>query len=608
MRVKSLTPKNVLLGLKRVYFTFLETTKLIWKIHPGLLATVFLVNILVGLLVFPTLYLEKLTIDALVKNIGNPFWQEALRILVLLFFLRVTVGIVQSALVRLSGYLKFAIAKVFSAYIETLLAQKMAQLDIEIIEDVSFKNRFNKVEREGGRRAWGLAFPLSDIPNYLFGLVSTFSIIFFFRPAIALIIFLFALPEFFVDARYTKMEYKLDTEVSPKYRLRAWMAYYLIRARSLLETKILQVSPYFIKRIKELQEEIFTKEFDLRRRKQVARFLTFLPQNILTFFFSLYFGLLAIWQKISVGSAEMYLRAVYSFQGNLTGLIGSFLELYENYLFVTDFIWFLNLKPKITKGRKKVPKKIKRGIEFQNVWFKYKEDQPWVLKGINLSISLGEPLAIIGENGAGKTTLVKLLCRFYDPQKGKILIDGEDLTSLNRDQLWKKLAVLFQNFETYPFTARESIGYGKIEEVRNVNLISGSAKKAAIHEFISSLPLKYENPLARDFEEGVEPSLGQWQRIGLARVLLRGADIVVLDEPTSNVDPKAEEEIFNKIQKLVGRRILILISHRFSTVRRATKICVIDKGKIIEEGTHKALMKKKGIYTELFELQAKSYR
>jgi ABC-type multidrug transport system fused ATPase/permease subunit len=358
----------------------------------------------------------------------------------------------------------------------------------------------------------------------------------------------------------------------------------------------------------DIRNEIFTQALKIRRQRETAHFLTYLPQNILAFIFSIYLGLLAIRKAITVGSAEMYLRATYSFQHNLTGLVGAFLELYENYLFVTDLVWFLNLAPTISSGKKRLPRKIKKGIEFKNVWFRYKDGQPWVLRGVNLSIPAGEHLAIIGENGAGKTTLIKLLCRFYDPQKGEVLINGVNIKKLNREQLWENLAVLFQNFEGYPFTARESIGYGKVGEVENIDLIIRSAKKSAIHDFIDSLPLKYENPLAPEFEKGVEPSMGQWQRIGLARVLMRNTQVNILDEPTSNVDPKAEEEIFNKISKFIKGRILILISHRFSTVRRAGKICVMDKGKIIEEGTHEELLKKNGIYAELFELQAKSYR
>jgi len=608
MKVKSLTPKKVILGMRQVLFTFSQTAKLVWKANPRLLVAVFLANTLIGALIFPVFYLEKLTIDVLIKNIGNPFWQEAIKFLAWLFFIRVTVGIFQSGLMRISGYLRYSIARVFSGYIDILLAGKMSSLDMTTIEDPDFKDRFKKVERESGRRAWELAMPLSNVPNYFFGLLSTFSLIFFFKPIVALLIFLLAIPEFFIDARYTRIEYQFESGNFLKYRLWGWMSWYLTTAKSFLETKILKLSPYFLKKMNEIRDEIYIKALKIRRQREGAHFLTYLPQNILTFFFSLYSGFLAIRQVITVGSAQMYIRAVYSFQNNLTGLVGSFLELYENYLFVTDLIWFLNLKPTITSGKKKPPLKIKKGIEFKDIWFRYKEDQPWVLRGLNLKMAANQSLAIVGENGVGKTTLIKLLCRFYNPQKGEILIDGINLREFNREKLWDNFAVLFQDFGNYPFTARESVGYGKIEEVNNLDLIIKSAKETSIHDFINKLPLKYENPLSPELEKGIDPSRGQWQRIGLARVLIRNAQISILDEPTSSVDPKSEEEIFNKITKFVKGKILILISHRFSTVRRANKICVMKKGKIIEEGNHQELMEKKGIYAELFELQAKGYR
>lgn len=605
---KKLSPKNIIFAFKRIYFTFSQTIRLVWMANPRWLAVAFLVNIISGIIVFPTLYLEKLIIDAIVKNIGNPIIDQAVRTLALLFLARITLQIINSVLSRISNMSQWGISRIFSAHIDVLIGQKISELDIETIDDPVFRDKFNKIEREGGRRTWGLAMPLLQIPNYFFSLLSGISILFIFNPLIGLIVFLLAIPEFIFDAVLTKKEYELETIIAYRSRIWGWLNNYLRSTRSFVENKILNLSPYFLKRLKSIQDEIYKERLVLQKQRTIGGLAVFLPQNIFTFFLSLYLGVLTIAQTITLGSFQMYLRAVNSFSSSLTGLMGSILDLYENYLFVTDFVWFLNLKPVISSGNKTISEKSDLIIEFKNVWFRYKEDQDWILKDINLSISPKENLAIVGENGAGKTTLIRLLCRLYEPQKGEILINSVNLKEYNRRNLWDNFAVLLQDFEGYPFTARESIGYGRVEQVNDLESIMESAKKASIDEFINTLPLKYENPLAPEFEKGIRPSGGQWQRIGLARVLFRNAPVTILDEPTSNVDPKSEEEIFDKIINFAKNRNLILISHRFSTVRRADKIAVMDKGKIVEYGSHDELMKKKGLYEELFSLQAKAYK
>lgn len=603
-----IAPKKILGGLRQVSYTFSQTAKLVWSANPRLLFAAFTVNIFSGIIIFPSLYLEKLTIDYLIKNVGNPFWREAIKMMVLLFSLRVVLVVLQSGLSRFSRFFAYTIGRVFSFHMDNLLGKKMAELDMKTLEDPEFLDRYNKVEREAGRRSWGLAMPLLNIPNFAISLASSLAILIFFRAEVALIICLLSIPEMLVDAKFTKLEYELETSKAGKYRVWGWISYLLLRARNFMEGKILNISPYLLKKTAEIQKEITNQTVRLRSRRETTHFLTYLPQNILVFFFSIYLGIMAITKKVTVGAAEMYIRAMYAFQGNLTGLVGAFLELYENYLFVTDVVWFLDLKPDLEWGKEAFPEKISSGIEFRDVWFRYKDNQPWILKGINMTINPKENIAIVGKNGVGKTTLIKLLCRFYDPQKGKIFVNGKEIKDYGKRELWDNLAVLFQNFEQYPFTARESIGYGRIEQVDNLDAISSYAKKSDIDDFITSLPLKYENPLAVDFEKGVNPSQGQWQKIGLARALIRNAAIVILDEPTSNVDPKSEEEIFRKIEKLASDKILFLISHRFSTVRKADRIFVMEKGKIIESGSHKELMKKKGLYHDLFELQAESYK
>jgi len=305
----------------------------------------------------------------------------------------------------------------------------------------------------------------------------------------------------------------------------------------------------------------------------------------------------------------MFLRALSNVSQNFTGLASSFLEVYENYIYMVDLVWFLNLKPDLEDKdlNKDTVEKIE-SVEFKNVWFKYREDLGWVIKGVDIKIKKGEKIAIVGKNGAGKSTLIKLLGGFYMPQKGKVLINGKSLEEIDRSSLWQKMAVLFQDFELYPFSVREAIGFGDVKRMGDQKGLEKAAKKAGISEFIESLPLKYENPIAPEFEKGVKPSVGQWQRFGIARMLFRkGADILILDEPTSNVDPEAEEEIFRELLKVTKDKILIFITQRFSTVRMADRILVVDNGKIVEQGTHNDLMELKGKYATMFKIQAQTY-
>lgn len=596
--------------LSQIWFTLVQTFRLSWQINPVLLLASLFTNALIGFFIYPMLRLEKLFIDTLIKSIGADFFGQTARILILILFLRFLVTVGQDLFSKLSNFFSRIMSRILSAYMTMLIAKKNTELDVFTLEDPDFKDKFNKIQRESSWRAWDLMIKLSEVPMYLTGIASTIFLITSFNPGISLVILLLSVPEFLIDAKYIKKEYQFENEVTPKYRLWGWLEYYLIRPRNILEIKLLNLSDYFSKKIFSLQNEIFSQRIKIEKGKTISYVFASFPQTIFLFIAGIYLSFLVVIAKITVGSAEMLLRAMGSFRANLTGLVRSFLEFYENYLYVADLVWLLGLKPSLAvtmKGRK-FPSKLEKGIEFKNVWFRYKDSEPWVLKGVNLKIEPKENIALIGENGAGKTTLIKLLCRFYDPAKGEIYLNGVNLKKYSIASLWENLAVLFQEFETYPFTARESIGYADVGKLNKSSLIKSAAKKSKIADFIESLPLKYKNPLDPDFEKGIRPSFGQWQRIGLARIFLRDSPVIVLDEPTSNIDPKAEESIFREIIRYSRQKILILVSHRFSTVRQADKIFVMDKGEIIESGTHNQLMSKKGIYAELFELQAKSYR
>ncbi|MBU0569902.1 ABC transporter ATP-binding protein/permease, partial [Patescibacteria group bacterium] len=247
-------------------------------------------------------------------------------------------------------------------------------------------------------------------------------------------------------------------------------------------------------------------------------------------------------------------------------------------------------------------------IEFKNVWFRYQKDLPWIIKDVSFKISPGERIAMVGENGVGKSTLIKLLARFYEPGKGEVLVNGKNVSSLNLLQWREKLAVLFQDFEGYPFSVRESIGYGDVKRMGSLKEIKKVARDTGIDDFIEGLSLKYDTPINPRFEKGIHLSNGQWQRIAISRVLFRkNAKVMILDEPTSNVDPEAEEMIFKKLVRLTKDKILIFVTQRFSTTRIADRIFVVHGGRVVEDGTHKELMERNEKYARLYNLQAKAY-
>jgi ATP-binding cassette subfamily B protein len=313
---------------------------------------------------------------------------------------------------------------------------------------------------------------------------------------------------------------------------------------------------------------------------------------------------------ISLGDMVMFFQAFQRGLGYFKELLGSIAGLYEDNLFITNFYEFLDIKPQIKTPAKPctVPDPMEKGIALEHVSFRYPEGSRNVLEDVSLSIKPGEVVAFVGENGSGKTTLVKLLCRLYDPTGGVITMDGIDLKMFDPNELRRQFGIIFQDFAQYHLTALENIWLGNIELSPDKKLIADAAKYAGADDLIRGFSEGYETMLGKWFENGEELSGGQWQKIALARAFLRDAGLIVLDEPTSSLDPNSEFQLFTKFRQLLKGRSAVLISHRFSTVLMADRIFVLDKGRIIESGSHDQLIQKGGKYSLMFERQAKHYR
>ncbi len=314
--------------------------------------------------------------------------------------------------------------------------------------------------------------------------------------------------------------------------------------------------------------------------------------------------------KLSVGTLTFLAGAIAGASANLQLIFSTFSSIADQSLFLTDLLSFLELRPTVRSKPNALPcpRPIRQGIEFRNVSFAYPGTSRWVLQNLNLRLQQGERIALIGENGEGKTTIVKLLTRLYDPSEGSILLDGVDLRDYNLEDYASQIAVIFQDFMRYDMTARENIAIGRIGEHGNMPQIVSAAQKSLADHVIQKLQGGYDQMLGRRFDAGVDLSGGEWQKVALARAYLRDAQILVLDEPTASLDARSEHEVFERFAELTAGKLSLLISHRFSTVKMADRIIVLEKGKISEEGPHAQLLARGGRYAEMFEMQASSYR
>jgi ATP-binding cassette subfamily B protein len=312
----------------------------------------------------------------------------------------------------------------------------------------------------------------------------------------------------------------------------------------------------------------------------------------------------------SFGTLTLLANAIREASSNLQQTFSTLSTIADQALFLTDLTAFFEMKPKVISKPNALPapRPITRGFEFRNVSFRYPGSSRMVLQGFNFHLHPGERIALIGENGEGKTTIVKLLTRLYDPAEGQILLDGIDLREYDLEDLYREIGVIFQDFMRYEMTAQENIGVGLIDQVGNLPRLEQSARKSLAHDVIQRLPAKYEQMLGRRFEGGVDLSGGEWQKLALARAYLRDAQVLVLDEPTSALDARSEYEVFQRFAELTEGKMALFISHRFSTVRMADRIVVLENGRIAEEGNHDALTAQGGRYAEMFEMQAASYR
>ncbi|HLW00309.1 MAG TPA: ABC transporter ATP-binding protein [Ktedonobacterales bacterium] len=432
-----------------------------------------------------------------------------------------------------------------------------------------------------------------------------------FQPVMALLILLAVLPQLYAQVHFGSQRFRLILTQTLKERLAAYYGQVLTWIDFAKEVRLFALGPYFLRKYVRTLEETTQAQVRQQQRELHWNILLATLAALVSGGMSVYVALQTFIGRLSLGDMALYLSAVSSLQTTLLGTILALTNMPESVRFFRQYMSLLALPQPLPISPTPQPiAPLHTGIEFRDVSFRYSEQYPWTLRHVDLFLPARQCLALVGLNGAGKTTLVKLLTRLYDPTEGQILWDGTDIREFDPGELRQHLGAIFQDFARYDLSVHENIGLGDVSQIENRLRIEEAARKAGIHEYIEHLPLGYESILSRMLarpEESVDFSGGEWQKLALARMFLRHTDLLVLDEPTAALDAQAEYELYQQFYQLMRDRTCLLITHRFSTVRMADHIAVLEHGRITEYGTHAELLTRQGTYAKLYAMQAESY-
>ncbi|WP_235527327.1 ABC transporter ATP-binding protein [Pedobacter sp. Leaf41] len=554
------------------------------------------------------LYVGKLIIDEVVA-LSTSTTSGNMQLLWELVGIQFLLAILNDALGRMINLTDSLLGDQFSNYTSIKIMEHAATLDLDQFEDSVFYDKLERARQQTVGRSVMLSQVMSQIQD-LISMAFLLTGLIAFNPWLILLLVLAIIPSFLGESYFNSKNYALSRSQTPERRELDYVRYLGASDETAKEVKIFGLADFIIDRFKTLSDKFYQDNSRLAVRRSI---------------WGTFFSILG-----TIGYYAAYGFIVYetvtgkSTVGNLTFLAGSFRQLSslmetmlsrftmvsQGAIYLQDFIDFFEIKPKITKPKAALPfpKPIKSGFVFENVGFQYHNSDRWANRNLSFELKPGEKLALVGENGAGKTTLVKLLARLYDPSEGRILLDGKDLKAYDLDDLRHNLGIIFQDYIRYQMTFYQNIAVGNIKEIDNEQLVKNAAQLSLADELAKKLPGAYQQWLGRKFNDGVELSGGEWQKVALARAYMKDAQVLILDEPTSALDARAEYEVFQRFAQLTTGKSAVLISHRFSTARLADRILVLEKGTLLESGTHEQLLKAGGKYAELFNLQASGYK
>ncbi len=581
--------------------------RMVWQTSPILTVSTLLLRAISALFPLATLWISKLIIDLVVRAIRHQHIERSQ--IWKLLILEGLLAVASDTTGRFVSLVDSLLGDRFTNQVSIRLMEHANSLDLESFEDPVFYDKMERARRQTTSRL-GLLASLAGMGQQILTLLTMLSAVILFSPWLLLLLVAATIPVFFGETKFAMLNYSMLYRYTPERRELDYLRYLGASNASAKEIKIFGLGPYLVERARVLFERFYGENRRLAIRRALdGSLLNLVPTAA---YYSAYALILlrALAGALTIGDLTLLIGAFSRSRSIMEGLVSGLVGISEQALFIKDLFDFYDTVPTIFSRPEALPapRPIRDGFEFSHVSFHYAGSDRNVLDNVSFRFYPGERIALVGENGAGKTTLVKLLSRLYDPTGGRILLDGTDLRDYNVDGLRQEIGVIFQDYMRYDMLANENIGVGRIEHLGDEARIRGSAEKSLAAAVVSALPESYRQMLGRRFEGGVDLSTGQWQKIALARAYMRDAQILILDEPTASLDARAEFEVYQRFVELTTGKMAVLISHRFSTVRMADRILVLEHGRIVEQGSHQSLVPLGGKYAELFELQAAGYR
>jgi len=583
--------------------------RIVWEAAPKVILCSVTCRVLAALIPLAVLAVTRVIVNDIVDfrngklaSLPGNFWY-----LVALEF--VLAGIVAGILARLILFSEVVLSDRYSKHISTKIMEHASRLDLTSFEDPLFYDKMERARVQGTDRI----VMIQSTGLLIQQIVTTISLaggILFLSPWILAVLIACVIPAFLGETHFAFKGYSLNFRQTPAKREMDYLRIIGGSKESAKELKLFGLRDFLVGRYSALSNALHGQNVGLaKQRLWVGSAFTIL--SAVGYYGSYAFVIYkTVTGRLDIGTFTFMTGAIALASTNIQAVFSTFSTIADQAMFITDLLEFFSLKPRVFSkpGALSTPRPIRKGFEFQNVSFSYPGQVRQVLSNVSFKLEPTQRIALVGENGQGKTTIVKLLTRLYDPTGGRILLDGVDLREYELEDLWKEVGVIFQDFMRYDLTARENIAIGRIEDQDNIFRVRSAAQKSLAEDVVRKLPKGFDQVLGRRFEGGVDLSGGEWQKIALARAYLRDAQVLILDEPTAALDAKSEHEVFQRFAELTKGKMALLISHRFSTVKMADRILVLEGGRIAEEGHHTELLQNKGRYAEMFELQAASYR